>query len=113
MSGAQIVPIGGRALQVPTSALGKLIDELLQSFEDHRHGLPDAVVQQGEAATASFFGEVYDREHKRVADAIAMYQPHLVDEARAAFVREVDSVVKTVVIPAYARLTTRFTARER
>lgn len=99
---------GGRAL----SPFGAFIDRLIQTFEDRRAGLTDAQLREGEEACAPFFAQVYEQERERLRELVRE-QEHLSPEGTAALFLEVDRLVRTVVLPAYLRLTVRFTPRER
>ena len=94
------------------SPLGVFIDRLLQTFEDRRPGLSDESLRLGERACERFFDEVYEKESPRLRELIDG-QDHLAPQAKQALFAEVDRLVRTVVLPAYVRLTARFTPRER
>jgi hypothetical protein len=93
--------------------LDGFVDSLLQSFENCRAGLSDALVgAQGEAPEA-FFSGLYEKEIPRLRDVIRREESLLDSQSREAFFRKVDDLIRKVVIPAYVRLATRFTPRER
>jgi hypothetical protein len=97
----------------PSTALGRFFDGLLQSFEDRRPGLLAATLDAGEPDVAKFFADVYEAERERLRAAMRDHAPHLSVEAQDKFYAEADRLVKTTVIPAYVRVTTTFTRRER
>jgi len=99
---------GKRAL----SPLGLFVDRLLQTFEDRRPGLKDAQLRSGEASCESFFVDVYEKERARLQDLVSGME-HLEPRAREALFSEVDKLIRTVVIPAYLRVTVKFTPTER
>lgn len=97
----------------PSTALGRFLDSLLQSFEDRRPGLPAAALEGGEPQVQQFFEEVYAGERKRLHESMRDHAPHLSDEAREKLYLEIDKLVSTMVIPGYVRTTARFTPKER
>lgn len=104
-----------RARGVPRSAgaLGGFVDSLLQKFENCRPGLgDDRSGPEGEAPEA-FFGRLYEEEVPRLKDQIRIEEPQLLSEERAAVFAKVDGMIRSVVLPAYVRLSSRFTVRER
>ncbi len=92
------------------SALGGFVDSLIQTFENCRTGLADAPDEQ---AATRFFGEIYEKELPRLAEMVRTIAPELSRQKAEAFYREVDNLIRKVVIPAYTRLAVRFTPRER
>lgn len=94
-------------------ALDGFVDSLLQSFENCRPGLADALLAADDAGAERFFLELYEKETPRLVEAVRLEEPHLTPEARDEYVRRVDDLVRKVVLPAYVRLATRFTRRER
>jgi hypothetical protein len=91
--------------------LNGFVDSLLQSFENHRAGLTDAILAgRGEEA---FFLALYGKEAPRLRETVRQQELALAEGARDAFFADVDEYVRRVVVPAYARLTGRFTRRER
>ena len=97
----------------PERTLGGFFDGLLQTFENCRAGLSDAQVKAGGAEVERFLVALYEREAPRLRDAIALHGAHLTGDARRRLQQEVDERVRTVVIPAYARLAAPLTVRER
>lgn len=95
------------------SPFGAFIDRLLQTFEDCRPGLSNAAVAQGEGAVEAYFVEVYDRERARLLEQVRESSAHLSLPAAEALYRELDRLIRAVVIPAYVRLAARITPRER
>jgi hypothetical protein len=93
--------------------LDGFVDSLLQTFENCRAGLSDETLRAGSDEVAKFFGDLYQKEAPRLAEAVATQCAHLSDPARAQLLEKADTLIRRVVIPAYARLCTRFTARER
>ena len=103
--------LGARAL--PSHSLGGFLDRLLQSFEDCRQGLSDAVLAKGGPEVERFFLERYEKETPRLREQIELEASWLTPAGRERLRGEVDDLVRRVLIPAYARLAVRFTARER
>lgn len=106
-----IAPPAGGSLAV-TSSLGRFVDRLVQTFEDCRGGLSDETLARGAPAVERFFLDLYEKEQERFDDTIRD-QPLLDDDARAKLRTEIDARIRKVVIPAYVRLTMKFTPRER
>lgn len=95
------------------SPSGAFIDRLLQTFEDCRPGLSDGAVARGERAVEAYFVEVYERERPRLLEQVRENSAHLSLPAAEALYRELDRLIRAVVIPAYVRLAARITPRER
>ncbi len=93
--------------------LGGFLERLLQTLEDRRPGLTDEAVKRGENGAGPFFVEVYEKELPRLQQAVREHLPHLSEPAAAAFFQEVDRLMRSVVLPAYLRLSVAFTPRER
>lgn len=91
--------------------LNGFVDSLLQSFENHRAGLPDT--RLGAGGEEPFFLELYKKEAPRLRAMIQDQELALTEPSRADFFRDVDEYVRQVVVPAYARLAGRFTRDER
>jgi len=91
--------------------LNGFVDSLLQSFENHRAGIPDE--QLGTGVEEAFFLELYNKEVPRLRSMIHDQELALTEPSRAAFFRDVDAYVRQVVVPAYARVAGRFTKDER
>lgn len=102
----------GRPL-VHMSALGHYVDGLIQTFEDCRSGLSDASARAGGSAAEAYFLGLYDREAPRLVETVRAQEPHLSDPAQDAFRGEVDALIRKVIIPAYVRLCSPFTVKER
>ncbi len=88
-------------------------DSLLQSFENYRAGLTDELLLGPESSVADFFLDLYEKEAKRLPGIVDLACAHLSPPARQELTRKTDQLIRKVVIPAYARLTQRFTRRER
>jgi hypothetical protein len=97
----------------PERTLGGFFDGLLQTFENCRAGLSDAQVRAGGGEVERFLVALYEQEAPRLHDAVALHGAHLRREARLRLQQEVDQRVRTVLIPAYARLAAPLTMRER
>src|SRR5260221_14115176 len=106
-------PAGFKKLAAPISPLGRFVDSLIQTFEDCRHGLSDEDVRGGDEAVEKYFLDLYDRENERLAGTIKTQEPHLSESAQEDYRREVDDLIRKVIIPAYVRLARTFTPRER
>lgn len=102
-----------KKLSAPTSPLGRFVDSLVQTFEDCRHGLSDEEVKRGPEAVEKFFVDLYEKETERLTTTIKTQEPHLSEEAQQAYQREVDGLIRKVIIPGYVRLARGFTPRER
>lgn len=94
------------------SPFGAFIDRLLQAFEDRRPGLTEETLKKGDKACEQYFLQAYESEAPRLREQV-QGQEHLSQQARDALFAEVDKLIRTVVVPAYVRLTARFTPRER
>jgi len=104
--------LGGRVAGfVPGS--GGIVDQLLQTFENCRAGLPDERVRAGSAAVQAFFEEIYEKERPRLFENLRSQEVYLSEPARAELIERVDDRVRSVVLPAYARLAGPLTLRER
>jgi len=95
------------------SPFGAFVDRLVQTFEDCRPGLSDHAVRQGEKAVEAYFLEVYERERARLLERVREQSAHLSLPAAEALYRELDRLIRAVVVPAYVRLAERITPRER
>jgi hypothetical protein len=94
-------------------ALDGFVDSLLQSFENCRPGLSDELLGARGEAPEAFFTGLYEKEIPRLKDIIRHEESLLEAPAWEAFFRQVDDLIRKVVIPAYVRLAVRFTPRER
>ena len=92
------------------SALGGFVDSLIQTFENRRSGLPD---QATESQATAFFTEIYDKELPRLAEMVGVVVPGLSRSKAEAFYKEVDHLIRQVVIAGYVRHAVHFTPRER
>jgi hypothetical protein len=90
--------------------LGLWADRLLQGFEDRRAGLPEPL---GEAAVTRFFGAYLEEQLPQMRESLALQTEGLAPEAREALVKELENLSRGVLLPAYVRLATHFTRRER
>jgi hypothetical protein len=97
----------------PARTLGGFVDSLLQTFENCRAGLSDAQAAEGGEDVERFFVQLYEREAEHLRDATELHEVQLPPEARRHLLDEVDARVRSVVIPAYARLAAPLTVRER
>jgi hypothetical protein len=101
----------GRGSRAPM--LGGLVDSLLQSFENCRVGLSDETLRGGEKVVHQFFLELYEKEFGRIEETVRLFETGLPASSQEAILARVDELGRKVVLPAYARLATRFTRRER
>lgn len=92
---------------------GDLIDSLLQSFENCRPGLSDEKIRGNKDEVNQFFVDLYEKERPRLINTVKVQESFLSDEAREKFFAEVDSLIRTIVIPAYVRVAISYTPRER
>jgi hypothetical protein len=95
----------------PRRMLDGFVDSLLQTFENCRPGLSEETIAAGGAA--AFFVELYEKEIPHLSEVVRRSQTHLSEAEREELYRRVDERVRKVVLPGYARLTSRFTTRER
>ena len=95
---------------VRNSALDGFVDSLLQTFENSRPGLTGEMLQEGEVE--AFFRDLYENEVRSLRDKIE-HLGHLSAEEREELFQRVDDRIRRVVLPAYSRLTSGFTTRER
>jgi hypothetical protein len=96
--------------------LGGFVDSLLQTFENCRPGLTDAAVHEpspAPAAVEAYFAALYEKEKVRLTELIALEHAEVPEAARREMVDKIDSRIRGVLIPAYARVARRLTARER
>jgi hypothetical protein len=91
--------------------LDGFVDSLLQTFENCRLGLSEGTVRAG--GTEAFFQDLYEKEVPRLREQIRRSQTHLSQAEREDLFRRVDERIRKVVLPAHARLSSRFTRRER
>lgn len=94
-------------------ALDGFLDSLLQTFENCRPGLPDEATRTGGQAVVDFFMEFYAKERPRLAEIIRLQDPSRREKRRHELERQVDELIRKVVVPAYARLAAPFTLGER
>ena len=90
--------------------LDGFVDSLLQIFENSRPGLTADMLAKGGVET--FFGELYEKEVRRLREKITQLT-HLSKDEQEEFFQRVDERIRKVVLPAYARLASSFTPRER
>lgn len=92
--------------------LDGFVDSLIQTFENCRVGLtPEALADP--ASVESFFVAIYEKELPRLRDAARLEETLLPESRRGETFDRVDTLVRTVVIPAYVRIAARFTEKER
>jgi len=94
-------------------ALDGFVDSLLQTFENCRPGLNDRLLGARGEEPEAFFTSLYEKEIPRLKDVIRHEESLLDAPAWEAYYRQVDDLIRKVVIPAYVRLAVRFTPRER
>jgi hypothetical protein len=92
---------------------GDLIDSLLQSFENCRPGLSDEKIHGSNEEVSQFFLDIYEKERSRLINTIKVQESFMSNETREKFFAEIDSMVRSIVIPAYVRLVKSYTPRER
>jgi hypothetical protein len=86
------------------------VASLLQTFENSRPGLTAEMLATG--GVEAFFRELYERETRLLRESIGRL-PHLSKDEQAELLQRVDVRIRKVVLPAYARLASSFTPRER
>ena len=92
---------------------GGFFDSLLQTFENCRPGLGDGVLGDSAAGGEKYFLELYEKQLPRLREEIRARDFHLSSAMQAEIERDADALARQVVIPAYVRVATRFTRRER
>ena len=90
--------------------LGGFVDSLLQTFENCRHGLSDEALQHPRDVEA-FFMALYEKEKARLRETIQVLEQHLSESDCRELFERLDERMRQVVVPAYVRLTQRFTRR--
>lgn len=96
-----------------SGALDGFVDALLQKFENCRPGIHDDQTGPSGETPEAFFGRLYDEEVPRLKDQIRIEEPQLSSGERSLVFAKVDGMIRSVVLPAYVRLSSRFTLRER
>ena len=86
------------------------VDSLLQTFENSRPGLTADMLANG--GVEAFFRELYEKEILFLRESIGRLT-HLSKDEQAELLQRVDERIRKVVLPAYARLASSFTPRER
>src|SRR5688572_9809831 len=86
------------------NTLGGFVDSLLQGFENRRGGLADHGPEGGGAAL-DFFAQLYEAERPRLREAVQLPAASLPAAAQDGLARQVDELIRGVVVPAYVRLT--------
>lgn len=104
-----LLPVGAKR----QATHADVVDSLLQSFENCRPGLSDEKINADNEEISKFFVDIYEKERPRLINTIKVQESFLSTEAREKFFAEIDSLIRTIVIPAYVRLATAFTPRER
>ena len=90
--------------------LDGFVDSLVQTFENCRPGLTAEMLANG--GVEAFFRDLYEKETRFLRDSIGRL-PHLSKDEQAELLQRVDERIRKVVLPAYARLASHFTPRER
>jgi len=93
--------------------LSGFVDSLLQTFENCRPGLTDAVLKESGDGVERFFAALYEKEKSRLEELVGIEHEHLSEDARREMVEKIDGRIREVLIPAYSRLARRLTQRER
>ncbi len=104
------LPAPPSSSKTPSSATGLWADRLLQGFEDRRAGLPAPLTEQ---AATRFFSAYLEEQLPQMREGLALQTQGLAPEAGEALTREMENLARGVLLPAYVRLATRFTTRER
>jgi hypothetical protein len=94
----------------PRRTLDGFVDSLLQTFENSRPGLTADMLAKG--LTEGFFLDLYEKEVKRLREKVERLG-HLSPREREELLERVDERIRKVVLPAYCRLASKFTPRER
>lgn len=104
-----LLPVGAKR----QATHADLVDSLLQSFENCRPGLSDEKIHGNNEEVSQFFLDIYEKERPRLINTINVQESFMSNEAREKFFAEIDSMIRTIVIPGYVRLATSYTPRER
>ncbi len=101
-----------RLFQTPARErqLEGFVDSLLQTFENSRAGITAEMLERGKVE--GFFLGLYQNEVRSLREKIA-HLPHLSSVEQQELFERVDERIRKVVLPAYARLASSFTPRER
>jgi hypothetical protein len=83
---------------------------LLQTFENSRPGLTTEMLATG--GVEAFFRDLYENEVRVLRERIGALT-HLSKDEQEELFQRVDERIRRVVVPAYARLASSFTPRER
>lgn len=110
---ARLLTLIARSGPSSVRTLDGFVDSLLQTFENCRPGLSDRFEGANGETAEAFFTGLYEKEIPRLRDVIRREESLLDAPARAEFFRNVDDLIRKVVLPAYVRLAARFTPRER
>jgi hypothetical protein len=110
---ARALALVARSGSSSARALDGFVDSLLQTFENCRPGLSDRLEGAGGESPEEFFTGLYEKEIPRLRDVIGREDSLLDAAAKAELFRNVDDLIRKVVVPAYIRLAARFTPRER
>jgi hypothetical protein len=107
-----------RALNLGQGPLGppvldRFVDSVLQTFENYRSGLADDVLATGPERVERFYLELYEKEIPRLKRVVHDAEPLLTPAAHEEVLRKVDDLFRKVVIPAYSRIATSFSRRQR
>lgn len=95
------------------TVLGGFVDSLIQSFENCRSGLTDEQLRAGDGGAQAFFVDRYEKELPRLRDTVRLQEPLLSRDQSDALFKELDELIRKVVVPAYGRLALRHSVRER
>ena len=90
--------------------LDGFVESLLQTFENSRPGLTAEMLAKG--GVEAFFLDLYEKEVRLLRERISGLT-HLSRDEQQELYDRVDERIRKVVVPAYARLASSFTARER
>jgi hypothetical protein len=90
--------------------LDGFVHSLLQTFENSRPGLTAEMLAKGEVE--AFFRDLYEKEVRLLRDRITGLT-HLSKDEQGELFQRVSERIRKVVLPAYARLASSFTPRER
>jgi hypothetical protein len=92
------------------AALDGFVDSLLQTFENSRPGLTSEMLAKG--GVEAFFRDLYEKEVPLLRERVGGLV-HLSKAEQEELFQRVDERIRKVVLPAYARLASGFTPRER
>ena len=106
---SRLARLFGTSARGQTTLDGFLVS-LIQTFENSRPGLTTAMLAT--RGVEAFFSDLYEKEVRLLRERVGGLT-HLSRDEQEELFQRVDERIHKVVVPAYARLASSFTARER